>query len=173
MYRCRIFLLSIFIFCISVEIFAQKTSKILSATDSSKLKIVENDTIEDDEIQVGYGTVLRSRNTQSISTITEEDMRMTINANIQQAIQGRAAGVNVVNSGEPGGRYSAIYIRGLSSIYGNNQPLIVVNGFPTTTDYLNMISPNDIERIDILKDAASCAIYGSRGANGVILIKTK
>ena len=117
--------------------------------------------------------MLRSRNTQSISTITEEDMRMTINANIQQAIQGRAAGVNVVNSGEPGGRYSAIYIRGLSSIYGNNQPLIVVNGFPTTTDYLNMISPNDIERIDILKDAASCAIYGSRGANGVILIKTK
>lgn len=152
---------------------SKKNMKMKTKTDTTKLIEVQNDTIFDDEIQVGYGTMLRSRSTQSIATITEKEIKMTVNANIQQAIQGRVAGVQVVNSGEPGGKYSAIYVRGLASIYGNNQPLIVVDGYPTTFDYLTMMNSNDIERIDILKDAASCAIYGARGGNGVILIKTK
>ena len=97
-----------------------------------------------------------------------------------QLIQGKVAGVQVVNSGEPGGG-SSIRIRGGTSVNASNEPLIVVDGVPLSPggglsagrNPLNFINPNDIARMTVLKDASSTAIYGSRGANGVIIIETR
>lgn len=166
-----------FLLIFSVVILSTNAQSKSTTADSVKTIKSKPDTTvkstEEETVEIGYGTILKSRQTESISSIKVEDIRMTINATIGQAIQGRAAGVYVTSSGEPGGRYSSVNIRGISSAFGSNQPLVVVNGMPTTSDILNMLNPNDIERIDILKDAASCAIYGSRGANGVIIITLK
>src|SRR5690606_25754732 len=91
-------------------------------------------------------------------------------ANIGEALQGRASGVQIVNSGAPGSNVS-IQIRGLGSI-NEVAPLLVIDGVPTDLP-LNALNPNDVETIDILKDASATAIYSSRGANGVVLISTK
>jgi TonB-dependent SusC/RagA subfamily outer membrane receptor len=127
---------------------------------------------QNDTLNVGYFTNLKSRELGAISSITKEQILNTINYSIQQAIQGRAAGVQVISSGAPGGR-SSIRIRASASFVSGSEPLYVVDDMPISADYVDMLNPNDIERIDILKDAASCAIYGSRGANGVVLITTK
>ena len=141
-----------------------------------------------DVVVVGYGVQKKSDLTSSISTIKSEQLSSTSITSLDQGIQGRAAGVAVLNtSGQPGAGTS-IRIRGTSSINGNNEPLYVIDGVPVISDAntfstgtlknpalnpLTNINPNDIESIEILKDASATAIYGSRGANGVILITTK
>ncbi len=123
-------------------------------------------------IVVGYGTREKRDITGSVSRVTTEDLEAVPVYNVEQALNGRAAGVTVQqNSGEPGGRME-VRIRGGNSMIGSNDPLYVVDGFAMTgaIDYLN---PSDIESIDILKDASATAIYGSRGANGVVIITTK
>lgn len=125
----------------------------------------------DEVVVVGYGTQRKSDLTGSIVTIGTEDYEDQPVNRIDQILQGRTAGVNVTNSsGAPGGELS-MRIRGANSINGNNNPLIVVDGF-VGGDFRN-VNPADIESIQVLKDASSTAIYGSRGANGVILITTK
>lgn len=151
--------------------YAQDTIKV----KESKRKIADSlkqTAINDEEVSVGYGTILKSRNTASIAVITKEDIELTVNATLSQAIQGRAAGLNTYQSPVPGGK-SFTYIRGIGSINSGNEPLYVLDGMPITSDFLNTINPGDIEKVEILKDAASCAIYGARGANGVIVITTK
>lgn len=137
-------------------------------------------------IVVGYGEMTKREVTGAISSVSSEDIKNLPVAGIDQAIQGRAAGVLVSSaSGTPGGAIS-INVRGTASISASNEPLYVVDGMPVysgntssigrggqTTNVLSQINPNDIESIEILKDAASAAIYGSRGANGVVLITTK
>jgi len=124
----------------------------------------------DEVVVVGYGTRKKSLVTGAISTVTEADIDQGINLRAEQALQGRTAGVVITNnSGQPGDNVS-IRIRGTSTPNGA-QPLILVDGVPVGgIDYLN---PGDIARIEVLKDAASSAIYGTRGANGVVLITTK
>lgn len=139
---------------------------------------------------VGYGAVRRADLTGSVASITPDASRVPAQS-IEQALQGKVAGVNVTQaSSEPGGGIS-VRIRGGSSINGNNEPLYVVDGFPIENDLeasspgnggrektvpfnpLNSLNPADIESVDILKDASATAIYGARGANGVIIITTK
>jgi TonB-linked SusC/RagA family outer membrane protein len=123
-------------------------------------------------VVVGYGTQ-RARNlTGAVSRVQARDIRQVAVTSLDQALQGRVAGVLVTeNSGEPGGDIS-IRIRGIASINNGSDPLIVVDGVPMSVN-LNAINPNDIESIDVLRDAASSAIYGSRGSAGVILVTTK
>lgn len=122
-------------------------------------------------IVVGYGTQKKSDLTGSLSSISSKDFKDQPITRVDQALQGRAAGVEVVNnSGAPGGDVS-IRIRGANSILGDNNPLYVIDGF-IGADF-NNLNPDDIASIEVLKDASSTAIYGSRGANGVVLITTK
>ena len=135
-------------------------------------------------VVVGYGTQERQSVTGAVASVSGRDIASQPVANAAQAIQGRAAGVTVVsNGGAPGGTGgTSIRVRGVTSA-GNNSPLYVVDGFPlpTATDAggnatgneINNINPNDIETIDILKDASATAIYGLRAANGVVIITTK
>jgi len=125
-----------------------------------------------DVVVVGYGTQKKSDLTGSVSSVKGDDLNLGgTTANIGQAIQGKAAGVQVQQSNfAPGGAIN-ITIRGGNSINTSNAPLYVVDGF--ISDNGNLINPNDIEDIEVLKDASATAIYGSRGGNGVVLITTK
>jgi TonB-linked SusC/RagA family outer membrane protein len=125
-----------------------------------------------DVVVIGYGTVPKKDLTTSISTVSARDIMKTPVTTLDQALQGNAAGVQVVSTtGQPGDSVF-IRIRGSSSIKADNQPLLVVDGF-TTDAGLSSINPADIKSIEVLKDAGATAIYGSRGANGVILVTTK
>ena len=125
-------------------------------------------------VVVGYGTQKKSDLTGSVSQVEGEALENVPVSRVDQVLQGRSTGVQVTQvSGEPGSATS-IRIRGGNSIQGNNQPLWVIDGVIVGQDFdLNNINTNDIKSIDILKDAASVAIYGTRGANGVILVTTK
>ncbi len=132
----------------------------------------------DEVIVVGYGTMKRSDLTGSVSSIGEEQIKQGVNTSLEQAMQGRIAGVNVTqNSGAPGGGIS-VQIRGINSLSGN-EPLYVVDGIAmsgqtsSNTSVLAGINPDDITNIEVLKDASATAIYGSRASNGVVLITTK
>lgn len=140
-----------------------------------------------DVVVIGYGTVKKSDLTGSVSSVKADELKSTPSTTFDQALQGRAAGVQVVqSSGVPGGGTS-IRIRGTSSVNASSEPLYVIDGMLINNDMgevsvggsgpnigpLASINPNDIESIEILKDASASAIYGSRGANGVILITTK
>lgn len=132
--------------------------------------LVEDVELLDEVVVVGYGTVKKSDLTGSVGKVTTEELTQLSTTDIGQAIAGRVAGVDVIsNSGAPGAG-TKIRVRGYGTI-NSSDPLYVVDGFPVSDiDYL---SPQDIESLEILKDASATAIYGSRGANGVVLIKTK
>lgn len=124
-------------------------------------------------VVIGYGTQRKEAVTGSVVSIKGEELAKVQAANFQQALQGRAAGVQIsTTNSRPGSNNTQIRIRGIRSLTGGNDPLIVLNGIPFSGG-LNDINMNDIESLDILKDASATAIYGSRGANGVILITTK
>ncbi|WP_052732372.1 SusC/RagA family TonB-linked outer membrane protein [Hymenobacter terrenus] len=128
-------------------------------------------------VVVGYGTQQRKDLTGAVSSVKSEEIARVPVSSADQALQGQVAGVQIANtSGEPGGSPN-IRIRGVSSISGGVQPLVVIDGFPVNnadgTNPLNAIDPRDIESIDVLKDASATAIYGSRGSNGVIIVTTK
>jgi TonB-linked SusC/RagA family outer membrane protein len=125
-----------------------------------------------DIVVVGYGTVKKSDLTGSVASVGEKNIKATPIVALDRAMQGRAAGVLVTqNSASPGGSVT-VRIRGTGSVNASNEPLYVIDGFPTTGG-LNTINPNDIESMEILKDASATAIYGSRGSNGVVMITTK
>lgn len=125
-------------------------------------------------VVVGYGTTKKSDLTGSVVALKGSDLNRTPAVSIDQLLQGKIAGVQVITpSGEPGAG-ATIRIRGVSSINGSNSPLYVVDGFPWgDAGNLKQINPEDIESIEVLKDASAAAIYGSRGANGVILVTTR
>lgn len=124
-------------------------------------------------VVVGYGTQKKRDLTGSIASVSSKDIDHQPVPDAGQAIEGKLAGVQVITSGAPGSN-SSIQIRGLGSI-NDSSPLLVIDGVPTPSgiNYLNTLNPNDIATIDVLKDASSAAIYGSQGANGVILVTTK
>lgn len=120
---------------------------------------------------IGYGTSKKKDLTGSVASIKEEDIKATPVVALDKAMQGRVAGVAVTtNSSKPGGG-TTIRIRGTGSVNAGNEPLYVIDGFPTGN--LNSINPSDIVSIEVLKDASATAIYGSRGSNGVVLITTQ
>ena len=128
----------------------------------------------DEVVVIGYGTQRKADITGSVARVKGEDLQDIPNSRVDQILQGRASGVQITQvSGEPGAA-TAVRIRGGNSIQGNNEPLWVIDGIIVGQDFnLNNINTNDIESIDVLKDASSIAIYGTRGANGVILVTTK
>lgn len=168
--------------------------------DGSKradITLVSTDSKVEDVVVIGYGTRSREKVTGAISSITAKELENLPATSFQNMLQGRVPGLNVLNfSGEPGASSIAL-IRGLSGssrdgLPANTSPLYVIDGMPysmedmgaipslkgvkvrtSNIDPLSMINPDDIESIDILKDASATAIYGSRGANGVIIVKTK
>lgn len=134
--------------------------------------LIEDTQALEELVVVGYGTMRKSDLTGSVSNVNSRSIAERPAINIEQSLAGKIAGVNIqTNSGRPGGRTS-ISIRGFSSINASNNPLYVVDGIIWTSD-INDINPNDIESVDVLKDASATAIYGTRGSNGVILITTK
>ncbi|GHA36828.1 SusC/RagA family TonB-linked outer membrane protein [Salinimicrobium marinum] len=134
--------------------------------------VLEQDTEALEEVVVvGYGTQRREAVTGSVSSIGGEELREVPSANISEALQGRLPGVELSQTSSQPGAPQQIRIRGTRSLTASNDPLIVLNGVPFAGS-LNDINPNDIQSMDILKDASATAIYGSRGANGVVLITT-
>ncbi|MBD5356254.1 MAG: TonB-dependent receptor [Bacteroides sp.] len=124
----------------------------------------------DELVVIGYGTLRKSDLTGAVGSIGGKDIKDVPVNNVGQALQGKIAGVNIVGGEKPGDNVT-IKVRGLGSI-NNSDPLVVIDGVPTDLG-LNAINPQDIERLDVLKDASATAIYGSRGANGVVMITTR
>jgi TonB-linked SusC/RagA family outer membrane protein len=145
----------------------------INAQQVINVTLNSNDTELKEVIVIGYGTVKKGDLTGSVSQVKAKDINAFPTPNVLQALSGRSSGVQVLqNSGAPGDAIS-VRIRGANSIQGNNEPLYVVDGFPISGSDPSFINNSDIESIEILKDASATAIYGSRGANGVVLITTK
>ncbi|NGM89931.1 SusC/RagA family TonB-linked outer membrane protein, partial [Parapusillimonas sp. SGNA-6] len=151
-----------------------KTQEIAVRNRQSILVIMEVGLAHLDEVMViGYGEVSRGDLTGSVAEVKVEDMRRAPVASIDQALAGRVAGVQVrANDGQPGSEMN-IVIRGGNSLTQDNSPLYVIDGFPVEDLSLMAINPDDVKSINVLKDASATAIYGSRGANGVVVIETK
>lgn len=135
--------------------------------------VLEEDAREIDEVVViGYGTVRKSDLTGSVTSVNVSELAKSPVLGVDQMLQGRVSGLQLTQvDGQPGSK-TTIRIRGTNSINSGNEPLYVIDGFAGISD-LNTINPNDIQSIEVLKDASATAIYGSRGANGVILVTTK
>ncbi len=157
------------------------TTKEVVANDQ-KLRIVlteDSNELKEVVVQVGYGTVKKKDATGSVSQISAKEFNKGQNVTPESLISGRISGVNVTGGGAPGAK-ADIRIRGGSSLNASNDPLIILDGLPLSnavpsgsTSILSTIDPNDIESFTVLKDASAAAIYGSRAANGVIVITTK
>lgn len=159
--------------------YTRKEIKVTSGNLNIQLEIADNQL--DNIVVIGYQKIKRKDLTGSISSISGDELRKTLPATFDQALQGKVAGVMVQQiSGQPGGGVS-IQIHGVSSISGTNSPLYVIDGviIPSPGDPgsgsnpLNTINPSEIESIDVLKDASATAIYGSQATNGVVIITTK
>lgn len=122
-------------------------------------------------VVVGYGTMTRKDVTSSITTVKAEDMNVGIYTDPAQMLQGKVPGLTIVQSSDPNGGTNSINLRGASTLNGSTDPLYVVDGIPGVD--LSLIAPDDIESIDVLRDASATAIYGSKAANGVIIVTTK
>lgn len=165
----------------------------VTAANSFEITLEQASELLEEVVVIGYGTQKKSDLTGAVSSVSGEDLRSSVTTNIDQALQGRVAGVQVTqNSGQPGGAAS-IRIRGANSITGSSEPLYVIDGIPFQGDGasvagfdwaggangqnrvnpLSTINPNDIVSVEVLKDASATAIYGARAANGVVLITTK
>lgn len=136
------------------------------------IKLVEDSKALDEVVVVGYGSARKKDVTGALTRINLAEKEMNPNVNAVQALRGSVAGLRVIDSGMAGADGN-IQIRGTASITASNEPLIVLDGVPFSGGKFSDINTNDIETIDVLKDASSTAIYGSRGANGVIMITTK
>ena len=174
--------------------FVGMISQEIIVTENATINVVLKDEVKsiDELIVVGYGTVRKSDLTGSVSKVSSSDLQKAASVSMETALQGRASGVMVTQaSSAPGGGIS-VRIRGGNSIQGGNEPLYVIDGVPiysnnnevnpsggqfnelrTSPNALASINPSDIESMEVLKDASATAIYGSRGANGVVLITTK
>ena len=144
-----------------VQVKGQKQLQVVLSEDAEML---------DEVVVIGYGTMKKSDLTGAVSSIGNKDIKDSPVSNLGQAIQGKVSGVQIVDAGKPGDNVS-IKIRGLGSI-NNCDPLVVIDGVPTDLG-LSSLNMADVERLDVLKDASATAIYGSRGANGVVMITTK
>lgn len=148
----------------------QTVELVVSKIGNHSIVLIEKVKGLQDVVVVGYGTSKKKDLTGSVSSISTKELKSLPVPSIGEALQGRAAGVQVLTSGSPGSNVT-FRIRGIGTI-NNSDPLLVIDGVPTDVP-LNTLSPDDIASIEVLKDASAAAIYGSRGANGVVLITTK
>ncbi len=160
---------------IEVSFIGSTTQKVQITASTSKLEVrLQNDGYQLNEVQVvsvGYGTQKKSDLTGAISTVTADNLVKGTISSTEQVLQGKVAGLNIIRpSGDPAAGAS-IRLRGGTSLTASNSPLIVVDGIAGVD--INVVQPSDIKSVDVLKDASATAIYGSRGANGVIIITTK
>ncbi len=150
-----------------------KTQEVIVTSQTTYNVVMEsNSELLEEIVVVGYGTRKRSHNTGAIAQVGGEDVAAIQANRVDDALAGKLAGVLIQNQDGAPGADPKIQIRAASSISGDSNPLIVVDGYPISGS-LATVNPNDIESLEVLKDAASAAIYGSRGANGVILVTTK
>ncbi|PXY43635.1 SusC/RagA family TonB-linked outer membrane protein [Flavobacterium hydrophilum] len=160
---------------IEVSFIGSTTQKIQINANTSNIDVrLQNDGYQLAEVQVvavGYGTQKKSDLTGAISTVTADDLVKGTISSTEQVLQGKVAGLNIIRpSGDPAAG-STLRLRGGTSLTASNSPLIVVDGIAGVD--INIVQPSDIKSVDVLKDASATAIYGSRGANGVIIITTK
>ena len=159
---------------IQISYIGYKTQEI-SAKNKANLKVVlvEDNEMLDEVVVVGYGVQKKSDVTGAMIRVGSEELNSRPVANAFEAMQGKAAGVDIVSNERPG-EVGTINVRGVRSLSASNTPLYVVDGIPLMSNSgIETLNPQDIESIDVLKDASATAIYGSRGANGVILVTTK
>ena len=168
------------------------TTQEITARGNTPLKItlIEDSKTLDEVVVIGYGTSRRKDITGSVSSVKADELNSVASANVSQMLQGKVTGMSSIQSSAEPGASMSVNIRGAVSPNGNNAPLYVIDGVPIQTnstsdpgvqsgsstvnrDPLNTINPNDIESIEVLKDASAAAIYGASAANGVILITTK
>ncbi len=175
-----------------VSFIGMELQEVPISSELIKVTLVPTSTALSEVVVIGYGTVRKNQVTTAISSVNQKELKNLRVTGVDQALQGKLAGVSVTNnSGQPGGGV-ALRVRGLTSI-NSNDPLIVIDGVPFTSNtvsssgydglgggrgqtgnsFLANLNPNDIESVDVLKDASAQAIYGSQGANGVIMITTK
>lgn len=153
----------------------ENTEIVVGEQTTINVKLAPSASALDEIVIVGYGTQKRSDVTGAVTSLSKERLSQLPVTNVLQSVQGAVAGVSVTQSSSAPGSGTSAQIRGASSISATTGPFIVLDGMPfsTTGGSLNDINPNDIESLEILKDASAVAIYGTRGANGVILITTK
>lgn len=151
-----------------------RTQTVTVGTSSTVSATLEDDTtILDDVVVEAYRTTTRATSNIAVTTVTSKTIEGRPNANFIQTLQGQVPGLNIsTGSGQPGAN-STVILRGIGSINGNVEPLYVIDGVPLNGDNFRSINPNDIESVSVLKDAGATSIYGNRGANGVIIVKTK
>ena len=156
---------------IGISYIGYKSQDIINQGQSNLIVVLQEDTeVLDEVVVVGYGTMKKSDLTGAVSSVGVKDIKDSPVANIGQAMQGKVSGVQIIDAGKPGDNVT-IKIRGLGTI-NNSNPLIVIDGIPTDLG-LSSLNMADVERVDVLKDASATAIYGSRGANGVVMITSK
>ncbi len=156
----------------------------VGASSSYNVSLETDSKTLNDVVVVGYGKMKKTDQSSAQVSVSAADIGRTVNTTMDQALQGRAAGVYVTqNSGQPGGGVSVV-IRGVSTLSGSNEPLYVIDGVqiqPSTVSYGNTssvnplagINPNDIESMELLQGPSATAIYGSRATNGVVLVTTR
>src|SRR5690606_35680630 len=157
-----------------------QTTEIVVTSENIDVALEEDREQLDEVVVIGYGTTTREDATGSVTAISSEDFNQGPIVSPAQLIQGKVAGVAISSGDGAPGSGNLIRIRGLSSLSGNSDPLFVIDGVPLDRDRidgarnpLNLINPNDVESISILKDASATAIYGARASAGVIIITTK
>lgn len=144
----------------------------VTAGPSMNITIQEDNNVMDELVVTGYTTQRRADLTGSVAVMDMDEPMSAANPNMLSSMQGKLAGVTIADDAAPGGGSSTIRVRGMSTVNPNNSPLYIIDGV-ATTENLNSLNPADIESIQVLKDASSASIYGSRAANGVIIITTK
>ena len=150
-------------------------SQEVSIGSKSTIAIILTSSVQtlNDVVVVGYGTARKKDLTGAVSTISNKDLNPGPVTSPLQQIAGKAAGVNVIQIGSEPGSAPGVRIRGITSLVGGSDPLVVVDGVQGNMDLFRQVPPNEIESVDVLKDASATAIYGSRGAPGVIIVTTK
>ncbi|WP_394750103.1 SusC/RagA family TonB-linked outer membrane protein [Spongiimicrobium salis] len=150
------------------------TTRVVGAANTINVQMEEDAEVLEEVVVVGYGTKSRELSTSAVSTVSSEKIEAFVpSTSIDNILQGQAAGVQVTAANGRPGQTAFVQIRGIGSINAASTPLYVVDGTPIDATDVNNINPNDIESLSILKDAATVSKYGSRGANGVVLITTK
>ena len=147
------------------------TQEVAVKGNDMKVALKEDNAVLDEVVVIGYGTMTRKDVTGSISTINAKDMNVGAYTDAGQLLQGKVPGLVVVQNSDPNGGVNSMTLRGASTLNGSTSPLYVVDGIPGVN--MNLVAPADIESIDVLRDASATAIYGSKAANGVIIVTTK